>query len=120
MEPCQHRRGECRPPPGGQETGPNPTDLGKLGSTRHIIVDRRGLPLALCITGANRHDSMVFEILMDSMPTIPGLPGQLRKRPDRPHADKGYDYRRCRDYLLRRGIQVRIAHRGVESSEKLG
>src|SRR5260221_5115019 len=28
-------------PPGGQETGPNPTDRGKLGSKRHIVVDAR-------------------------------------------------------------------------------
>nr|WP_115648355.1 IS5 family transposase [Chromobacterium violaceum] len=107
-------------PPGGQQTGPNPTDRGKLGSKRHIVVDRRGLPLALCVTGANRHDSMVFESLIDAIPAIPGLPGQPRKRPDRLHADKGYDYRRCRDHLRRRGIQARIARRGVESSEKLG
>ena len=63
---------------------------------------------------------MVFESLIDAIPAIPGLPGQPRKRPDRLHADKGYDYRRCRDHLRRRGIQARIARRGVESSEKLG
>ncbi|MBA8737422.1 IS5 family transposase [Chromobacterium violaceum] len=103
-------------PRGGQETGPNPTDRGKLGSKRHTVVDRRGLPLALCISSANRHDSMVFEALIDA---IPGLPSQPRKRPDRLHADKGYDYRRCCEYLRRRGIQVRIARRGVESREKL-
>jgi transposase len=36
------------------------------------------------------------------------------------HADKGYDFPRCRAYLHRRGIKVRIARRGVESSTKLG
>ncbi|OQS21148.1 IS5 family transposase [Chromobacterium violaceum] len=111
--------GQVSPAPGGQETGPKPTDRGKLGSKRHIVVDRRGLLWALCITSANRHDSMVFETLIDAIPAIPGLPSQLRKRPDRLHADKGYDYRRCRDYLQRKSIQARIARRGVESSEKL-
>ena len=33
---------------------------------------------------------------------------------------KGYDYRHCRGYLTRRGIKVRIARRGIESSERLG
>jgi len=28
-------------PGGGQETGPNPTDRGKLGSKRHLVVDAR-------------------------------------------------------------------------------
>ena len=107
-------------PPGGQETGRNPTDRGKLGSKRHIIVDRRGAPLALSITGANRHDSIAFEALVDALPAIPGLPGRPRKKPYKLHADKGYDYRRCRAHLGRRGIQARIARRGVESSERLG
>ncbi|WP_435382758.1 IS5 family transposase [Crenobacter oryzisoli] len=106
--------------PGGQETGPNPTDRGKLGSKRHIIVDRRGIPLALSITGANRHDSMVFAPLVDAIPAVPGLPGRPRRRPDKLHADKGYDFRRCREHLARRGIQARIARRGVENREKLG
>ncbi|WP_115617498.1 IS5 family transposase [Chromobacterium vaccinii] len=107
-------------PPGGQGTGPNPTDRGKCGSKRHIIVDRRGLPLALSITGANRHDSMVFETLVDAIPAVPGLPGRPRQKPYKLYADKGYDYRRCREHLSRRGILVRIARRGVESSERLG
>ncbi|MGR2664440.1 transposase, partial [Chromobacterium haemolyticum] len=41
-------------------------------------------------------------------------------KPYKLHADKGYDYRRCRAHLSRRGILVRIARRGVESSERLG
>jgi IS5 family transposase len=36
------------------------------------------------------------------------------------HADKGYDYRRCRRYLTRRGIKVRIARRGIEGKSRLG
>ena len=32
----------------------------------------------------------------------------------------GYDYRRCRRECLARGIQPRIARRGVESSQRLG
>ena len=49
-----------------------------------------------------------------------GRPGRPRRRPDKLHADKGYDYRRCREYLHRRGIKVRIARRGIEDKSKLG
>jgi IS5 family transposase len=42
------------------------------------------------------------------------------RRPDKLHADKGYDYRRCRAYLTRRAIKVRIARRGIEDKTKLG
>lgn len=33
---------------------------------------------------------------------------------------KGYDNRRCRAYLRRRGITARIARIGIESSQRLG
>ncbi|NUY06094.1 IS5 family transposase [Paraburkholderia youngii] len=107
-------------PPGGQETGRNPTDRGKLGSKRHIVVDARGIPLAITVTGANRHDSMAFESTLDAIPAVAGLNGRPRKRPGKLHADKGYDFARCRHYLGKRGIKARIARRGVESKEKLG
>jgi transposase len=45
---------------------------------------------------------------------------QPRCQPAKLHADKGYDFPRCRAYLHRRGIKVRIARRGIESSTKLG
>jgi len=49
-----------------------------------------------------------------------GRPGRPRKRPKKLHADKGYDFLRCRRALRKRGIKARIARRGVDSSEKLG
>ncbi len=72
------------------------------------------------MTGANRHDSKVFEATLDALVGVAGLRGRPRKRPDKLHADKGYDCERCRLYLKRRGIQARIARRGVESRERLG
>ena len=54
----------------GQETGPNPTDHGKPGSKRHILVDANGIPLALTISAANRHDSKFLETLVDAVPAI--------------------------------------------------
>ena len=49
-----------------------------------------------------------------------GRPGRPKKRPKKLHADKGYDFPRCRRDLRKRGIIPRIARRGIESSEKLG
>ena len=46
--------------------------------------------------------------------------GRPRVRPANLHADKGYDFSRCRAYLRQRGIACRIARRGIESSERLG
>ena len=85
-----------------------------------MIVDRHGTPLALRVSGANRHDSMLFEEVLDAVQPVAGLRGRPRRRPDKVHADKGYDYPKCRNALSQRGIAVRIARRGVESSERLG
>ena len=72
------------------------------------------------MTGANRPDATVFEPLVEAIEPIKRPRGRPRKRPDRVHADKGYDYRHCRRYLQRRGIKCRIARKGVESQTKLG
>ena len=74
-------------------------------------------------TAANVHDSKMLEETVDAIRPVsgpPGRPGRPRKRPGKLHADKGYDFSRCREALRKRGIKSRIARRGVESSERLG
>ncbi len=110
----------CPGKKGGAKTGPNPTDRGKPGTKRHIVVERKGIPLNALITGANTHDSVVFEELIDGIGPIKRPRGRPRKRPEKLHADKGYDISRCRRALHKRGIKVRIARKGVESKQKLG
>jgi transposase len=76
--------------------------------------------LATCLSGANTHDSVVFEELLDAIPPITQTNGRRRKRPAKLHADKGYDYPRCRRALARRHVAPRIARKGIETREKLG
>jgi hypothetical protein len=61
----------------------------------------------------------VFEALLDDIPLVRTAAGRRRCRPEKVHADKAYDHRRCRGYLWWRGIKVRIARCGVESSTRL-
>ncbi|UFN51639.1 IS5 family transposase (plasmid) [Roseomonas sp. OT10] len=106
---------------GGAETGPNPTDRGKPGTKRHLVTDARGTPLGLILSGANRHDSLMLAPTLDAIPPIrDGGRGRPRRRPDKLHADKAYDHRRCRRECRARGVTPRIARRGVESSARLG
>jgi IS5 family transposase len=87
------------------------------------MVDRGGIPLAVEQSAANVHDSKMLEEMVDSIRPIRGprgRPGRPRKRPEKLHADKGYDYPRCRRALRKRGIKARIARRGVDSSQRLG
>ena len=72
------------------------------------------------LTGANQHESSVFEALLDRIPPIKRPRGRPRKRPDKLHADKAYDSPRCRRALRRRHIKVRLARKGIESSKRLG
>jgi len=76
--------------------------------------------MTFCVTGANCHDSTVFEQLVDALPAVQGKKGRPRRRPEKLHADKGYDYKRCRAHLKRRGIKDRIARRGIERNDRLG
>jgi hypothetical protein len=102
---------------------PEPDRRGKPGSEYHLLVDRRGIPLAAGVSGANIHDSMLLEPMVDALPPVKGprgRPGRPRKRLAKLHGDKGYDYPRCRRALRRRGITPRIARRGIESSQRLG
>ena len=77
------------------------------------------MPLAICVTGANCQDGVVFADLLDAVPAI-RTPAGGRRRPAKLHADKGYDYRTCRQALRRRHIQSRIARKGIETSQRLG
>ena len=92
---------------GGQLAGPNPTDRGKSGSKYHLLVDHNGLPLQVLLSRANTDDSELFEPLLD---TVSGVgaeatgPDGPRRRPEKLHADEGYDYPRCRRYVHRCGI----------------
>ena len=106
---------------GGAEVGPNPTDRGKPGTKRHLVTDAQGTPLGVTLSGANRNNSMMLAATLDAVPGVRARHrGRPRRRPDKLHADKGYDHRRCRRECRARSIKARIARRGVESSQKLG
>ena len=78
------------------------------------------MPLVALLSGANRHDSIVLESVLDAVPLIRQSNRRRRKRPDKLHADKAYDIPRCRRALHRRHIKARIARKGIDSRERLG
>ena len=66
---------------GGDETGANPTDRGKSGTKRHLVVDRQGIPLAVTLSAANVHDSRMMLETVDAIEPLKGRRGRPRKRP---------------------------------------
>ena len=81
-------------------TGRNPTDRGKAGSKRHLLTDGRGVPLAVVLSGANRHDMKKLAQLLDAVVVEKPDPKQLEQ-----HLclDRGYDYSSCRQEAETRG-----------------
>ena len=105
----------------GAKTGPNPTDRGKNGSKRHLMVDGQGTPLAIEHTAANIHDSEMAIALVDDIPPIKQPRGRPRKRPDEALADRAYDAEeKIRRALRRRKIKPLIAKRNTEHGSGLG
>ena len=79
------------------------------------MVDRQGIPLAIVLTAANVNDTTMLGPTLDAIDPIKLPRGRPRKRPDKLHADKGYDSKKNRALLRQRGITPRIARKGIES-----
>ena len=106
---------------GGAATGPNPTDRGKPGSKRHLVVDRQGIPLGGPAHGRQRRTTASCWRRRSTpcrrcASRAAGRDGARTScTPTRPTT-----IRRCRRACRKRGIVPRIARRGIESSERLG
>lgn len=114
------RLGQCPRSQRGELTGPDPVDRGKGGPKIHLITERSGLPISVAISAASAHDSLAPEPLVRGIPPIRSRRGPRRRKPAELHGDKGYDYPHLRAFLRGRGIILRIARRGIESSQRLG
>jgi IS5 family transposase len=103
---CLHRASEQ----GGARTGPTPTNRGKPGAKRHLVTDKKGIPLAQLTKAASVNET----------PVVRGKVGRSRGRPEKLHADKAYRSRKNQRVLWARRIKSRIARPGIESSARLG
>lgn len=98
----------CPAPLGGEETGKNPTDRGKQGSKIHLLVDERGAPLALHITGANQHDKWSADDLIVSIVVERPDPEEVEQHLC---ADKGYDYADVHQVIAQERYVCHVKHR---------
>ncbi len=101
---------------GARPLGQTPRIGGKKWVKRNLLVDARGVPLSLVVTGANTHDSVPFETLLDAIMVT--RPRPRRGRPQTGCADKAYDSSKCRALLAARGYRDGIKSRGDERREK--
>lgn len=102
----------CPSPLGGAGKGKNPTDRGKLGAKIHILVDQRGAPLSIIVSGANQNDVSYLTALIFAL---------LLERPGRRQhlcADKGYDSVAVELAVQQQGYTTHIKHRQWASKAK--
>ena len=97
-------------PYGGEGTGPNPTDRGKLGWKWSVAVDRHGIPIGWTIDGANRNDVRMLEPTLDAIADN-GLLAEIGTLT----LDRSYDYPKIRNQLHARGLDdLDIQRRGTK------
>ncbi|MFC1879444.1 IS5 family transposase, partial [Chloroflexota bacterium] len=92
-------------PLGGEGTGRNPTDRGKSGSKIHLLVDQRGAPLAVLVSGANQHDKWSAGDLIVSIVVVRSSQQQNIC------LDKGYDFDDVHQIVTMAGYIKHIKHR---------
>ena len=96
-------------PYGGDCVGRNPTDRGKGGTKRSVLVDANGVTLSVVFDGANRHDIRLLKRTLDGAL-------QYKNRIQAPNIflDKAYDAKWVREDLEKRGYVHHIPRRGED------
>jgi putative transposase len=104
-----------RHPSGGKKTGKNPTDRGKSGTKRSLLVDGNGIPVGLAVDGANRHDMKLTRETLESIPDDAQRPEPTKRNKQGLCLDKGYDYDEVRDLAVEFGFTAHLRTRGEEA-----
>ena len=79
---------KIKAPMGEDGVGRNPTDGGKSGTGRHLLVDEKGVPLGIVLVGANRHDVSQLGAVLGSK--IACQPDTVKAVVENLRADAGY------------------------------
>ena len=101
-------------------TGHNPTaDRTKLGTKRHILTDKNGIPLSTVITSANTHDVTVAINTVDNMIIKRQFSKSMTKYSNKKKKqnlclDKAYHSKDVEQEIIKRGYIPHIRHRREE------
>ena len=103
---------------GGDKVGPNPTDRGKKGTKRSVIVDQDGGPLGAAIAGANVHDTRLLAETIEAI--VVERPEPTEENPQHLCLDKGYDNPTGREAAAAHGHTPHIRRIGEEKAVRRG
>ena len=102
----------------GDLIGPNPTDRGKAGTKRSLLVDGEGGPLSIVVAGANVHDAKLLEATLDAI--VVERPQPTEEEPQHLCLDKGYDNPSGRGAAADHGYREHIRRIGEEKLDASG
>jgi len=100
-------------PFGGEAVGANPTDRGKGGTKRQLLTEGAGIPLAVEVDGANRHDMKMAEATLANVQAVPCDPNEEQNL----SLDKGFDYPEVGELARDYGYAPHIRSRGEEKRD---
>ena len=97
-------------PLGRGATGKNPTDRAKMGTKRSMLTDGAGIPLAVALEGANRHDSRLLVATLDGLVVARPAPEGEEDSPEQHLClDAAYDSEPVRQELEARSYEPHIS-----------
>jgi len=93
-------------PLGGEATGKNPTDRAKCGTKRSLLVEAKGIPLAIEVGPANRHDVKMLASTLDGVVIQRPIPSEEQKQ--NLCLDKAYAGEPAQGAGQQRGYEVHV------------
>jgi putative transposase len=113
---AERRWGHDQSPCGGEATGPHPTDRGQCGTKRSVLTAGQGIPLAVVVAGAKRHDLKLLAETLDAV--VVERPEPREEAPPPVCLDQGYAYDACRQVAEPHDDIPHLRSRGEEQREK--
>ena len=95
-----------------------PQTGGKKGSKRHLLVDERGVPLSIVVTGANRHDVSQLAAVLGGRIVEPVV-GEEDAVEEHLCADAAYAGDEPEKIMRAAGYTPHVRPRGKEKQEKV-
>ena len=111
-------------------TGNSPTDRSKLGTKRHILTDKNGIPLSTVITSANKHDlKAVTDVIDDVVINRPFESSFSKKKTRRQQhnrqqqqqhlcLDRAYNSKSTENEIINRGYVPHIPYKRKRGQKK--
>jgi putative transposase len=97
-------------PLGRGASGKNPTDRAKMGTKRSMLTDGAGIPLAVAVEGANRHDSRLLVATLEGLVVARPAPEGEEDSPEQHLClDAAYDSEPVRQELEARSYEPHIS-----------